>query len=193
MIVWHLNNTRPQKLETIRMPQTDKMSILVLLIILIITIIITLIAGCSRSMYTIDSGAKQSEQLVVKHPYKDNRHMVGGPCEYAKYRGKAVIISIIPKKTHNYSAGPLYEGYEVKYRFVAEEEIKELHGKVEAKEYVLTLANTWYPGPKFLNKYGIEVGKRFECFLHVITKGVCTPIMFDFPDIDQSDYLEIER
>lgn len=186
MVLWRLNTIKQQKLEITRLSHMVKVSILFLLVI-------SLFAGCSVSMDTMDSGAKQSEQNVVKNLHKDNRHKVGGLCEYSKYKGKAIIVSIIPKTSSDYSAGPLYEGYEVKFRFVAEEEIKETHGKIEGKEYVLTLTNSWYPGPKFLRKYGIEEGKRFDCFLHVITKGVCTPIMFDFPAIDRSDYFEIER
>ena len=78
----------------------------------------------------------------------------------------------------------------VKFSFFTEEEIKEAHGKVEGKEFLLTLANSWYPGPKFLRKYGIEVDRSFDCYLKVITKGTCTPILFDFPAINLSDYFE---
>lgn len=143
-------------------------------------------------MEAMDSGSKTSQPRLENNLHKDDLHKVGGPCEYSKYRGKAVIVSINPKKSTGYADGPSYEGYEVKFRFVAEEEIKEEYGKIKGKEYVLTLTNSWYPGLKFLKKYGIKVGKRFDCFVHVIIKGTCTPIIFDFPAIDQSDYFEIE-
>ena len=156
-------------------------------------LVIQLLAGCSVSMNAMDSGSRQSEQDIVENLHKDNGQKVGGNCEYRKYQGKAVIVSIIPKPSSGYTAGPSYEEFEVKFHFVAEEEIKEAHGQIEGKEYVLTLTNSWYPGPKFLKKYGIKVGKSFDCILNVITKGACTPIVFDFPDIDQSDYFEIER
>ena len=155
--------------------------------------VIQLLAGCSVSMNTRDSGSGKPEQDIVENLHKDNGQKVGGQCEYSKYHGKAAIVSIIPKPSSSHSAGPFYEEFEVGFRFVTEEEIKEVHGRIEGKEYVLTLANSRYPGPKFLKKYGIKVGKFFDCSLNVITKGACTPIMFDFPDIDLSDYFEIER
>ena len=186
MVFRRLNSMKHRKYDVTQVPQKARMFILFLLII-------PLFVGCSVSMNDMDPGTRQSEQDVVKNLHKDNGQKVGGLCEYSKYRGKAVIVSIIPKTSSGYSAGPSYEGFEVKFRFIAENEIKEAHGKVEGKEYVLTLANSWYPGPKFLQKYGIKVGKSFDCILNVITKGACTPIVFDFPDIDQSDYFEIER
>jgi len=54
------------------------------------------------------------------------------------------------------------------------------------------LKNSGYPGPKFLEKYGIEAGKSFECHLKVIVKGTCTPILFEFPTIDLRDYFEFK-
>ena len=113
----------------------------------------------------------------------------GGQCEYKKYSGKAKIISIRKKGPNNYG-GPSYENYEVKFSFHTDEIIKERHGQVEGKEYLLLLDNSFYPGPRFLKKYGIEVGKYFDCYLKVITRGTCTPVLFDFPTIDLSDYFE---
>jgi hypothetical protein len=143
-------------------------------------------------MDTMDSEAGKTEPSVVNSPCEDNRYTVGGPCEYSRYKGKAVITSITPKAMPGYHTRPLYESYEVKFRFVTQEEIKESYGKVQGKEHVLRLANSWYPGPKFLQKYNIEVGKSFDCYLNVITKGTCKPIIFDFPSIDLRDYFEIK-
>jgi hypothetical protein len=105
----------------------------------------------------------------------------GGQCEYNKYRGQAKIISVRKKDLPN-------ESYEVKFCFHTDEIIAEAYGQVEGKEYLLLLDNSSYPGFKFLNKYGIENGKYFDCYLKVITRGTCTPILFDFPTIDLSDY-----
>ena len=119
--------------------------------------------------------------------------VTGGPCEYRIYDGEARIISIRRKELPTGYGGPSHESYEVKFSFSAEEAIKEAHGKVEGKQYTLKLTNSWYPGPKFLEKYGIEEGKSFDCYLKVITKGTCTPVIFDFPTIDLSDYFESRR
>ena len=113
----------------------------------------------------------------------------GGQCEYKKYSGKAKIISIRIKEPPNYG-GSSYENYEVKFVFHTDEIIKERHGQVEGKEYLLLLNNSFYPGSKFLKKYGVEVGRYFDCYLKVITRGTCTPVLFEFPTIDMGDYFE---
>ena len=78
----------------------------------------------------------------------------------------------------------------LKFSFFSEKEIKEAHGQVKGREYILMLTNSWYPGPKFLEKYRIKVGKSFECYLKVIIRGTCTLVLFYFPTIDLSDYFE---
>jgi len=144
--------------------------------------IILTIVDCAGSMRAMDLEAEKSALRVA-----------GGLCEYKQYNGKATIISICKKELLNHYGGPSYESYEVKFSFSSDEKIREAYAKVEGKEYVLMLTNSWYPGPKFLQKYDIEVGKSFNCYLKVITKGTCTPIIFDFPTIDLSDYFENEK
>jgi len=118
------------------------------------------------------------------------RRVVGGPCEYKAYPGRATIASVRKKERQAKAGAPLSTLYEVKYSFTPRDRIKEGWVQVEGKEYVLLLANSSYPGPGFLKKYGIEPGKCFECYLKVITRGTCTPVLFDFPTIDLSDYSE---
>lgn len=113
--------------------------------------------------------------------------LAGGPCEYKQYKGRAKIESITQKsKTHNYA----HEVYEVKFSFTSNQEITGKFARTEGKEFVLLLKNSAYPGPKFLEKYDIRVGKVFECIMEVITKGTCTPILFEFPTIRLDDYFE---
>ncbi|MCK4782820.1 MAG: hypothetical protein KAV87_03645 [Desulfobacteraceae bacterium] len=120
------------------------------------------------------------------------RRVVGGPCEYKAYRGHAKIVSIHKKELPPKVGGPSNVVYEVKFSFTPHEEIQERYGQVEEKEYLLLLANSSYPGPGFLKKYGIKLNKCFECYLKVITRGACTPVLFDFPTIDLCDYSESE-
>ena len=117
----------------------------------------------------------------------------GGPCDYKEYKGKATIFSIRKKKAAKGYGGKSIDGYDVKFSFVPFGEIKESHGKVEGKLYSLKLTNSWYPGSKFLEKYNIKEGKIFDCTIKVITKGTCTPILFDFPEITLSDYFEFKQ
>ena len=140
------------------------------------------ITGCGALVSALDL---EREETIPR--------IVGGPCEYRGYRGKATIVSVCKKERDKSRGGHSYENFEVKFSFSPEEEIKESFAKVEGREYTLMLANSWHPGPKFLEKYGIEVGKTFDCYLKVITKGACTPILFDFPTIDLTDYFEKEN
>jgi len=114
----------------------------------------------------------------------------GGPCEYDDYQGKATILTIRKKKMPKGYGGPSHDSYDVKFNFSPSMKIKQAHGKVEGKIYSLKLTNSWYPGPKFLLKYNIKEGKTFNCILKVITKGTCTPTLFDFPDVNLNDYFE---
>ena len=148
--------------------------------ILLFTIILANAFYPGSSM-AVDSAAEKSAPRVV-----------GGPCEYRQYKGRAVIVSIREKEMHKDYGGPSVS-YEIKFSFFSEEEVDETYGQVEGRKYILMLTNSRYPGPEFLEKYAIEAGKSFECYLKVITRGTCTPVLFDFPTIDLGDCFEYKR
>jgi hypothetical protein len=128
---------------------------------------------CAFSTFTEDKGKGE--------------HLIGGQCEYKVYEGRAKIISITKKSEPD--SYP-YERDEVKFLFTPDQEIKEAYAQTEGKEFLLLLSNSSYPGPKFLEKYGIKIGKVFACYLKVIIKGTCTPVLFEFPYIRLDDYFE---
>ncbi len=118
------------------------------------------------------------------------RAMVGGPCEYRAYPGEARIVSIkkgVPEAGAQPS-GPSTKGYDVTFSFQTDRTIEETYVKVQGKPHRLLLTNGSRPSARFLETYGIEEGKTYPCRLQVITKGTCTPVLFDFPTIDLSDY-----
>ena len=114
--------------------------------------------------------------------------IVGGSCKYKSYTGKAEITSITRLEIirSEYS----HEMYEIKFSFKPDQKISEEFARMEGREYVLLLKNSSYPGPKFLEKYDLKVGKTLECNMNVITKGACTPIIFDFPSVRLDEYFE---
>jgi len=114
----------------------------------------------------------------------------GGPCEYKSYPGRAEIISVARIELPRGHPGPPHDTYEVWFRFIPDHPIAESHGRVDGKPQLLTLANSWHPGPRFLEKYGIAPGRVFPCNLKVITRGTCSPRVFEFPGIDRGDYFE---
>jgi len=122
----------------------------------------------------------------------DNRHVVGGPCDYKVYPGQATILSVQQKERPAKGNGRVRTAYEVKFSFTPADDIEEDWVRVEGKEHVLLLTGSRYPGPAFLKRYGIRPGRCLECDLKVITRGTCTPVLFDFPTIDLSDRVEGE-
>lgn len=146
-----------------------------------------LIVLFTQSCTDVVSGTNRGEAMRTQR-------VVGGPCEYKFYRGVATITCVRETKESPESrGGHPYQGHEVRFSFFPGEKVKESYGNVEGKEYTLKLTNSWNPGAKFLKKYGIEAGRNFECYLKVITRGTCTPVLFDFPTIDLGDYFEFKE
>ena len=106
------------------------------------------------------------------------RRVVGGPCSYKSYPGKAEVVSV--KKAD--------DGYNVKFVFHSEKTPQETYARVEGKTHRLLLIEGSRPKLRFLKKYSIETGKVLPCNLDVIVKGTCTPILFKFPTVDLTDY-----
>jgi len=120
---------------------------------------------------------------------------IGGHCTYFHYPGVSVITKIEKtegsKRQIRTSGGPRYEGYEIWFVFKTNQEIKEDWArKTITREHLFCLANSWYPGPKYLEKYHIKVGSNHRCTLKVIRSGTCTPIIFEFNQLKKDDYFE---
>jgi len=142
--------------------------------------------GYSASAESGSGGGAGTPEADERPPPK----VGGGPCEYKTYSGHAEILSVRLKKLPKGYPGPPHESYEVRFLFFPDHHIDESYAQVEGKPQILTLTNSWYPGPRFLRKYGIQEGKIFDCHLKVITNGTCTPVVFDFPTIDRGDFFE---
>ena len=110
---------------------------------------------------------------------------VGGPCSYREYLGQAKIVSVQETAADENSKRPGDKRYEVRFSFHTDQIIEEKYARVEGKEFLLLLKNNSYPGSNFLRKYDILTGRTFPCVMKVITRGTCTPVLFDFPTIDR--------
>ncbi len=172
-----MNRKRYKEFWLLRKGENQVACRVTLNIVLLATIFV--IVHCSGAMRNMDSAAESRTPRVV-----------GGPCTYKEYKGKATIVSVSKKETPENHDRQSYQAYEVKFVFFPKESITEAHGRIEGRQYTMMLKNSSYPGPKFLEKYGIETGRSFECFLKVITKGTCTPLIFEFPTVDLGDYFE---
>ncbi len=111
--------------------------------------------------------------------------MVGGSCKYESYPGRATIVSI------NEVAQPATSSekrYEVRFTFIPDKEVEQTFAQTEGRDFLLLLKDNSYPTQAFLSKYEINLGKEFISVMKVITKGTCTPIMFEFSTIRLDDY-----
>ena len=121
------------------------------------------------------------------------RMLIGGSCAYRDVPGKATIVSVEKTAASRAQAktggGPGYEGFEVHFRFAPARADAEIAGQV-GKSLLLQLTNSWYPGPRFLDKYGIRAGRTVPAVLKVRTSGSCSPYVYEFPGVDLSDYFE---
>ncbi len=106
------------------------------------------------------------------------RPRVGGACEYKKYKGEAEIVSVIKKPD-------ALQEYEIKFVFHPQEIIREEFARPEGKTWTLVRKDSSYPKNDFLTQYDIKKGKRFPCYLKAITRGTCTPVLFEFPTIPE--------
>ena len=123
--------------------------------------------------------------------------LIGGGCSYDDYPGACEIVSILKTDESAHQAevggGPGYEGYEVSFVFSPDEPMnltEDWENLVFGGAHLLQLCNSWYPGPRFLEKYNITEGAVFDCTLKLIAGGTCSPIIFEFEDIDRCDYFE---
>jgi hypothetical protein len=87
--------------------------------------------------------------------------LVGGPCEYRSYPGQAEIVSVAPLEA------PAVAALQRIFSLLPDREMP--------------------PDRALIEKFDIRPGKRLGCTLKVITRGTCTPILFDFPSLAPGD------
>jgi hypothetical protein len=124
--------------------------------------------------------------------------LAAGPCGYRYLSGSAHIVSVGKTKASSAQAstagGPGYEGLEVRFAFTPEKPIADADLKEwAAREHTFKLANSWYPGARYVEKYGLSAGKTIPAVLAAIVQGTCTPFLFEFPAIDRADYFETAK
>ena len=111
--------------------------------------------------------------------------LVGGPCDYRSYPGQAEIVSVAPMETPAPAAGGRFN---VKFRFIPDGPVEEPLGKAALERTFSLLPDRELPPDRaFIERFDIRPGKRYSCTLKVITRGTCTPILFDFPSLTPVD------
>lgn len=114
--------------------------------------------------------AARAEQTAPGSPLR-----VGGPCHYETYKGKALIADITPE----------YEGdgFSVTFTFQPDQSLPPSPLSFEGKTHQLLLDDGQYPAADWLTEHRIVVGTLLDCNMSVISRGACTPVMFEFPGL----------
>jgi hypothetical protein len=120
---------------------------------------------------------------------------IGGGCRYRDIAGTVTIVGVMKTAASSQQAivsgGPGYPGLEISFRFTASRPIAEPAVRDFAQRlHVLRLVNSWYPGPRYVEKYRLEAGRELHAVLKVRTSGACTPMLFSISGVDRTDYFE---
>jgi hypothetical protein len=118
--------------------------------------------------------------------------LVGGPCRYASFPGKATIVSVVPVppgEAGNFPPTP-YPPLVVTFTFAPDTPLDGAPLYKPGAPHTFTLANGMPPGPRYVEKYGLAPGNILPCELRSIRQGTCTPALHVFPGIDVADYFE---
>lgn len=102
---------------------------------------------------------------------------VGGPCAYKTYKGEARILSIKPMQSES-------GAYDIQFSFHPESPIREDFARTESRQWSLTRKDFSHPTNDFISQHDIKTGKRYPCMMKVITRGACTPVIFEFPTLE---------
>ena len=122
----------------------------------------------------------------------DAQGRIGGACTYRSVPGTCEIVSVqetpasIEQKDIN--GGPGYAGFDVSFRYQGGSDPDAL--EAAGSTHPFRLLNSWYPGSRYLKKYGIQQGKTLSCTLKIIQSGTCSPMIFEFEGVDRGDYFE---
>lgn len=122
--------------------------------------------------------------------------IIGGACSYFAIDGSCKIVSVIKTlESEQQKLTTGYEGFDVEFAFtpksstVITEDMQRILTS-QRSPHSLRLTNFWYPGPLYLVKYNIKENNIFDCHALIISKGTCSPVIFEFSKIDLSDYFE---
>lgn len=123
---------------------------------------------------------------------------VGGPCTYDSYPGKATITKIVKtdasKAQAKISGSAGYEGYEIWFAFTPSKPLPAgpWDERVRKPE-LFQIGSGWYPGEKYIEKYGIKAGKEYAATLSIIKTGTCSPIGYDLKELSRTDFFETPK
>lgn len=144
----------------------------------------------NASFRVVIKGAAEAVTPAQDNAPIQEQPLDGAPGRYKEYAGTAEIVRVEKTAASDANKARAAEGYEVWYTFTAKDNVPE-KGKIfldQHKQHQFVLGSSyWCPGPKFLKKYGIEKGKKFDAALMV---SASRPTMIKLNDVPDNDFFE---
>jgi hypothetical protein len=109
----------------------------------------------------------------------------GGRCTYVKYEGKAKIKSIAPAPVAEYNCpeNPMQILFEFTPDTITDRQKYKFDNYNDTACY-MRINDGANPSNKWIAFNKVEIGKVFKCFRMEQALGTCTPVIFEFPDIN---------
>jgi len=108
----------------------------------------------------------------------------GGACAYTETVGRATILSL--NKAHPGDNNCEKNPVEVAFDFTPDDPLR-ANARTD-KNKRLTVGDGRNPPREYVIGKGLAIGTTHRCIRKSITKGTCTPLLFEFPSIDLSDF-----
>lgn len=162
--------------------------------------------GITRAAYRTDNWNWHSETSAdgPLRPHSGARQQIaqgftgariGGSCTYRDVPGTVTIVRVEKTAASIQQAtttgGPGYEGFEISFSFVSNQPIAEAAVRDFARNlHVLRLTNSWYPGPRYIEKYHLDPNRTLSAVLKVRSSGACAPMLYAIAGVNRADYFE---
>ena len=122
------------------------------------------------------------DSIHKQYIVRSSDNVTGGPCEYLEIPGTAKITAIKPAGAgYNCPRNPV----EVLFDFMPVDPKLSCRN---AQDRHFQIGAGMNPSMDFVEKRGLKVGQTLRCIRKEIVRGTCSPLGFDFPDVDLSDY-----
>ena len=133
-------------------------------------------------LYVIFTGLVLFASCTAQPPLSSGKSLVGGPCRYKSYPGRATILSVTAAEN---SAADQTKRFAVLFTFKAQDEIEESFARTEGKTFSLYAKHFSTPDRHFITVHRLAAGRILDGSIQVIVAGTCTPVVFDFPELNE--------
>ena len=116
--------------------------------------------------------------------------MDGGPCKYSSIPGIAIIEIV---KSAESSGNNCRDAVEIIFDFIPDNPIiiNQYHFPSYPDTGInFTVGDGKNPPAEWAQNKGLIKNSSHRCIRKEITGGTCTPVIFEFPDIDCTDYID---